>query len=63
MYNYAKTIDDFSEEAKLSFIETQEVRELAAVEMLHCRALRTKTRYNIEFTEMGLGNSTEFKGV
>ena len=63
MYDYAKTIDDLSEDIKLSFIETKETRELAAVEMLNCRALRTKTKYDIEFTEMGLGNSTEFKGV
>ena len=63
MYNYAKTIDDLSEEAKLSFVETKEIRESAAVEMLNCRTLRTKTRRNIEFKEMGLGNSTEFKGV
>ena len=63
MYNYAKTIDDLTEDIKLSFIETQEIRELAAVEMLNCRMLRTKNRRNIEFKEMGLGDSTEFKGV
>ena len=63
MYNYAKTIDDLSKEAKLSFVETKEIRELAAVETLNCRALRTKTKCNIEFTEMGLGDSIEFKGV
>ena len=63
MYNYAKTIDDLSEDTKLSFIETKEIRVVAAVEMLNSRMLRTKTKYNIEFTEMGLGDSIEFKGV
>ena len=63
MYNYAKTIDDLSEDIKLSFIETKKIREVAAVEMLNSRMLRTKTKYNIEFTEMGLGDSIEFKGV
>ena len=63
MYNYAKTIDDLSEDTKLSFIETKEIREIAAAEMLNSTMLRTKNKYDIEFTEMGLGNSTEFKGV
>jgi hypothetical protein len=63
MYNYAKTIDDLSEDIKLSFIATKKIREVAAVEMLNSRMLRTKTKYNIEFTEMGLGDSIEFKGV
>ena len=63
MYNYAKTIDDLSEDAKLSFIETKEIRVVAAVEMLNSRMLRTKNKYDIEFKEMGLGHSSEFKGV
>ena len=63
MYNYAKTIDDLSEDIKLSFIETKKIREVAAVEMLNSRMLRKKNKYNIEFIEMGLGDSTEFKGV
>ena len=36
---------------------------VAAIEMLNSRAPRTKTKYDIEFTEMGLGDSAEFKGV
>tara|TARA_A200000113_G_C8804417_1_gene335198 strand:- start:1 stop:192 length:192 start_codon:yes stop_codon:yes gene_type:complete len=63
MYNYAKTIDDLSEDTKRSFIETKEIRVVAAFEMLNSRMLSTKTKYNIEFTEMGLGDSIEFKGV
>jgi len=63
MYNYAKTIDDLSEDIKLSFIETKKIREVAAIEMLNSRMLRKKIKYNIEFIEMGLGDSTEFKGV
>tara|TARA_B100000524_G_C23541567_1_gene331438 strand:- start:174 stop:377 length:204 start_codon:yes stop_codon:yes gene_type:complete len=63
MYNYAKTIDDLSEDTKLSFIETKEIRVVAAAEMLSSRMLRTKNKYDIEFTEMGLGDSIEFKGV
>ena len=63
MYNYAKTIDDLSEDAKRSFIETKEIRVMAAVEMLNSTMLRTKNKYDIEFKEMGLGNSVEFKGV
>ena len=63
MYNYVKTMDDLSEHAKKSFIETKEIRVEAAAAMLDSRILRAKTKYDIEFTEMGLGNSTEFKGV
>lgn len=63
MYNYAKTIDDLSENIKLSFIETKKIREVAAVEMLNNTMLRTKNKYDIEFKEMGLGDSAEFKGV
>ena len=63
MYNYAKTIDDLSENIKLSFIETKKIREVAAVEMLNNTMLRTKNKYDIEFKEMGLGSSAEFKGV
>ena len=63
MYNYAKTIDDLSEDTKRSLIETKEIRVVAAFEMLNSRMLSAKTKYNIEFTEMGLGDSIEFKGV
>jgi len=63
MYNYVKTMDDLSEHTKKSFIETKEIRVEAATAMLNSRILRAKTKYDIEFTEMGLGNSTEFKGV
>jgi 5'-AMP-activated protein kinase catalytic alpha subunit len=37
MYNYAKTIDDLSEDIKLSFIATKKIREVAAVEMLNSK--------------------------
>ena len=63
MYNYAKTIDDLPEDAKLSFIETKEVRIIAAGEMLGSRMLRSETKYNIDTIKMGLGDSAEFKGV
>ena len=63
MYNYAKTIDDLSEDAKRSFIETKEIRETAAAEMLNSTRLRTINKYDVEFKEMGLGDSAEFKGV
>ena len=63
MYNYAKTVDDLSEDTKRSFIETKEIRVVAAVEMLNSRMLRKKNKYDIEFKEMGLGHSSEFKGV
>ena len=63
MYNYIKTMDDLSENAKKSFIETKEIRVEVAAAMLNSRMLRTKNKYDIEFTKMGLGNSKEFKGV
>ena len=63
MYNYVKTMDDLSEHTKKSFIETKEIRVEAAAAMLNSRMLRTKNKYDIEFTKMGLGNSKEFKGV
>ena len=63
MYNYAKTIDDLPEDAKLSFIETKEIRIKAAGEMLSSQMLRSKTKYDIDTIKMGLGDSTEFKGV
>ena len=63
MYNYAKTIDDLPEDAKLSFIETKEIRIIAAGEMLGSRMLRSETKYNIDTIKMGLGDSAEFKGV
>ena len=63
MYNYAKTIDDLSEATKRSFIETKEIRLMAAVEMLNSTMLRTKNKYDIEFVGTSLGDSVEFKGV
>ena len=63
MYNYAKTIDDLSEDTKRSFIETKEIRVMAAVEMLNSTMLRTKNKYDIEFKEMSLSVSAELKGV
>ena len=63
MYNYAKTIDDLPKDAKASFIETKEIRIKAAGEMLNSRLLRSETKYNIDTIKMGLGDSTEFKGV
>ena len=63
MYNYVKTMDDLSENAKKSFIETKEIRVEVAAAMLNSRMLRTKNKYDIEFTKMGLGNSKEFEGV
>ena len=55
MYNYVKTIDDLSEDAKRSFIKIKEIGMVVAIEMLNSRAPRTKTKYDIEFTEM-VGN-------
>ena len=63
MYNYAKTIDDLPKDAKSSFIETKEVRIKAADEMLNSQMLRSKTKYDIDTINMGLGDSKEFKGV
>ena len=63
MYNYAKTMDDLSEDAKLSFIETKEIRVEAASAILNSRMFRTKIKHDIEFIKKGLGDSTEFKGV
>ena len=63
MYNYAKTMDDLTEDAKLSFIETKEIRVEAAAAILNSRMFRAKIKHDIEFTEKGLGDSTEFKGV
>jgi len=63
MYNYAKTIDDLPKDAKSSFIETKEIRIEAAGEMLSSQRLRSETKYNIDTIKMGLGDSTEFKGV
>ena len=63
MYNYAKTIDDLSEDTKRSFIETKEIRVMAAVEMLNSTMLRTKNKYDIEFAGMSLSVSAELKGV
>ena len=47
----------------LPSIATKEIRMIAAYEMLNVRAYQTKNRYDIEFREMGLGSSTELKGV
>ena len=63
MYNYAKTIDDLPKDAKSSFIKTKEIRIKAAGEMLNNQRLRPETKYNIDTIKMGLGDSTEFKGV
>ena len=63
MYNYAKTIDDLSEDTKRSFIETKEIRVMAAVEMLNSTMLRTKNKYDIELAGMSLSVSAELKGV
>lgn len=63
MYNYAKTINELSENEKLSFIETREIRLEAAGEMLKNRAFRAENKYDIDTIKMGLGDSTEFKGV
>ena len=63
MYNYAKTMDDLSEDTKLSFIRTKEIRVEAAAAILNSRMFRTKIKHDIEFTEKGLGDSTELKGV
>ena len=48
---------------QLSFIATKEIRMIAAYEMLNVRAYQMKNRYDIEYGEKGLGNSTEFQGV
>ena len=63
MYNYAKTIDDLPKDAKSSFIETKEIRIKAAGEMLNSQMLRSERKYDIDTINMGLGDSTEFKGV
>ena len=63
MYDYIKTMNDLSEENQLSFIATKEIRMIAAYEMLNVRAYQMKNRYDIEYGEKGLGNSTEFQGV
>ena len=63
MYNYAKTINDLSEDEKLLFIETREIRIEAAGEMLNSRIFRAENKYDINTINMGLGDSTELKGV
>ena len=63
MYNYTKTIGDLPKDTKLSFIKTKEIRIKAAGEMLGSQMLRSKTKYDIDTIKMGLGDSTEFKGV
>ena len=61
MYNYTKTIGDLPKDTKLSFIATKEIRINAASEMLRSR--QQKTKYKIDTIKIGLGESTEFKGV
>ena len=63
MYNNAKTINDLSEDEKLLFIETREIRIEAASEMLNSRIFRVENKYDINTVKMGLGDSTELKGV
>ena len=63
MYNYAKTINDLSEDEKLLFIKTREIRIEAAGEMLNSRIFRAENKYDINTINMGLGDSTELKGV
>ena len=54
MYNYAKTMDDLSEDTKLSFIATKEIRVEAAAAILNSRMFRTKIKHDIEFIKKGL---------
>ena len=63
MYDYLKTINDLSTELKLKFIETKEIRNLAAYEMLTSRVFEKENKIDLKFLEMGLGDSKEFKGV
>ena len=63
MYDYFKTIDDLSTEMKLTFIETKEIRNLAAYEMLTSRVFEKEKEFDLKFLKMGLGDSKEFKGV
>ena len=58
-----KKPDFWDKKNQLSFIATKEIRMIAAYEMLNVRAYQMKNRYDIEYGEKGLGNSTEFQGV
>jgi len=63
MYDYLKTIDDLSTEIKRTFIETKEIRNRAAYEMLTSRVFEKENEFGLKFLKMGLGDSKEFKGV
>ena len=63
MYDYLKTINDLPIEIKRTFIETKEIRNLAAYEMLKSRVFEKKDEFDLKFLKVGLGDSKEFKGV
>ena len=63
MYDYFKTINELSIETTLRFIETQDIRNLAAVEMLSSRDFEKENEIDLKFLKVGLGDSKEFKGV
>ena len=63
MYDYLKTINDLPAEIKRTFIETKEIRNFAAYEMLTSRVFEKENEFNLKFLKMGLGDSEEFKGV
>jgi hypothetical protein len=63
MYDYFKTIDELSIETTLRFIETKDIRDIAAREMLSSRVFEKENKTDLKFLEMGLGDSIEFKGV
>ena len=63
MNDYFKTIDELSIETILRFIETQDIRKIAAREMLSSRVFEKENKIDLKFSEMGLGDSKEFKGV
>jgi hypothetical protein len=63
MCDYFKTIDELSIETRLRFIETQDIRNLAAKEMLSSRDFEKGNEIDLKFLKVGLGDSKEFKGV
>ena len=63
MYDYLKTINDLPTEINRTFIETKEIRNFAAYEMLTSRVFEKENEFNLKFLKMGLGDSKEFKGV
>ena len=63
MCDYFKTIDELSIEKRLRFIETQDIRNLAAKEMLSSRDFEKGNEIDLKFLKVGLGDSKEFKGV